>query len=196
MRLYFQSKSINEIENALYNTLCVTNVISLIQKSTITKIYSTEGIFHLFDNKLNRAIIKDLPVEELKVNNTEFLLDKSTFNYVLDWTQLNPQHIVENINVYTYDLNTQNEMGQNDVMPNDVMPNGVMPNDVMPNGVMPNDVMPNGVMPNELGLVLIVEKKDGQISDLYLEINDNNLKELNNDINNRIVTFLSALNLC
>ena len=171
MRLYFQSKSINEIENALNNTLCVTNVISLIQKSTITKIYSTEGIFHLFDNKLNRAIIKDLPVEEFKVNNTEFLLDKSTFNYVLDWTQLNPQHIVENINVYTYDLNTQNEMGQ-------------------------NDVMSNGIMPNELGLVLIVEKKDGQISDLYFEINDNNLKELNNDINNRIVTFLSALNLC
>ena len=163
MRLYFQSKSINEIENALINTLSLTNIISLIQKSTITKIYSSEGIFHLFDNKLNRAIIKDLPVEEVKVNNTEFLLDKSTFNYVLDWTQLNPQHIVENINVYTYVLN---ELGSNEIGS------------------------------NEIGPVLIVEKKDGQISDLYFEINDNNLKELNNNINNSIVTFLSALNLC
>lgn len=181
MRLYFQSKSINEIENALINTLSLTNIISLIQKSTITKIYSSEGIFHLFDNKLNRAIIKDLPVEEVKVNNTEFLLDKSTFNYVLDWTQLNPQHIVENINVYTYGLNTQN-----DFMADEIGSNEMGANEMGANEIGSNDSVP----------VLIVEKKDGQISDLYFEINGNNLKELNNNINNSIVTFLSALNLC
>lgn len=191
MRLYFNNKSINDMEDALNNTLCSTNVISLIQKSTIMKIYSSEGIFHLFDSKLNRVIIKDLPVEEVKVNNTEFLLDRSTIKYILDWTQLNPQHIVENINVYTYGLNTKN-----DVMANDVMPNDIMTNDIMPNDIMPNEMGPNKMGTNEIGPVLIVEKKDGLISDLYFEINDNNLKELNNNINNRIVTFLSALNLC
>lgn len=96
MRIYFTNPSIVSIEN-------IQN--KLISKSTINKIYSTEGIFHIINNKLNRLIIIDDPnSEKISISNIDFIVDRSRFTYDTECYQLNPNHISETVYVQTYFL--------------------------------------------------------------------------------------------
>jgi hypothetical protein len=102
MRVYFSDLSkvdFHSIENG--NTV---NSIRLVNKTAFTRIFSSEGIFHIKDNKLMRAQIKDQPIENMTIQNTEFLVDKSSIKYDVDWYHINPYHIAETIDVYTYAL--------------------------------------------------------------------------------------------
>jgi len=96
VRLYFSDLSIAE-------KIDVHNM-SLLNKSDFIRIFSSEGIFHVKDNKLMRAEIKDQPIENITIENIDFIMDKSSIKYDVDWYQINPYHISESIDVYTYAL--------------------------------------------------------------------------------------------
>jgi len=96
MRLYFTNPSIVSIEN-------IQN--KLISKNTIKKIYSTEGIFHIINNKVNRLIVTDVPdSEKFSISNIDFLVDRSMFTYETECYQLNPKHISETVSIQIYFL--------------------------------------------------------------------------------------------
>jgi len=94
VRLYFSDLSIAE-KIDFHN-------MSLLNKSDFIRIFSSEGIFHVKDNKLMRAEIKDQPIENITIENIDFIMDKSSIKYDVDWYQINPYHISESIDVYTY----------------------------------------------------------------------------------------------
>ena len=96
MRLYFSDLSIAEKIDF--------QGINLLTKTEFTRIFSNEGIFHVKDNKLMRLNIKDQPIENITIQNIEFIVDKSSIKYDVDWYQINPYHIMETIDVYTYVL--------------------------------------------------------------------------------------------
>lgn len=96
VRLYFSDLSIAE-KIDIHN-------MSLLNKSDFIRIFSSEGIFHVKDNKLMRAEIKDQPIENITIENIDFIMDKSSIKYDVDWYQINPYHISESIDVYTYAL--------------------------------------------------------------------------------------------
>lgn len=186
MRIYFSDvlvknminavdtiNAINAIDNTYeINAMNATNAMNalsnayniyLIDKTLQTRIYSSEGIFHIKKNKLNRVIINDLPFEPLTINNVEFMVDRSSINYEVDWFQLNPNHMVETIQVSTYTLLDPSALPDSSV-----------------------DPFPD--------YTLVIERVHGEeISDVYILNNKNNI---DNDVENTIVTFLSALNLC
>jgi hypothetical protein len=96
MRIYFTDPAIVSIEN-------IQN--KLIRKSTINKIYSTEGIFHIINNKINRLIVTDVPnSEKISIVNIDFIIDRSSFTYDTECYQLNPNHISETVYIQTYFL--------------------------------------------------------------------------------------------
>ena len=78
--------------------------ITLITKTKITRVFSSEGIFHVKDNKMMKLNIKDRPIENITIQDIEFIVDKSSIKYDVDWYQINPYHIMETIDVYTYVL--------------------------------------------------------------------------------------------
>ena len=78
--------------------------ITLEDKTSYKRIYSSEGIFIVKNNKLARLQIKDVPVENLTVNNIDFHVDKSEIKYDVDWFQISPEHRSMIIYVYTYAL--------------------------------------------------------------------------------------------
>lgn len=92
MRVYFTTPPAFSIENKVIN------------KITFKKIYSTEGIFHIINNTLHRLIINDVPSEKVRINNIDFLVDRSSFTYDTDCYQLNPEHISETAYIQTYAL--------------------------------------------------------------------------------------------
>ena len=98
VRLYFSDLSISE-KIDFHN-------MSLLNKSDFIRIFSSEGIFHVKDNKLMRAEIKDQPIENITIENIDFIMDKSSIKYDVDWYQINPYHISESIDVYTYALSS------------------------------------------------------------------------------------------
>ena len=115
MRVYFcnKDKVIDNLENGCRLGDTYNN---LINKTNVTKIFSIEGIFYVYNNTLNRVIINDLPVEKVLINNVDLLIDKSSIVYEPGWVQLNPNHVVESVTVYTY---CANEIGPNEIGPND-----------------------------------------------------------------------------
>ena len=98
MRLYFSDLSIAEKIDM--------DRLTLLHKSEITRIYSSEGIFLVNANKLTRAQIQDQSIENITIKNIELIVDKSSIKYDVDWYQINPYHIMETIDVYTYTLPT------------------------------------------------------------------------------------------
>jgi hypothetical protein len=96
VRLYFSDLSIAEKIDL--------ERLTLLHKMEFTRIFSSEGIFHVKDNKLMRAEIKDQPIEHITIQNIDFIMDKSSIKYDVDWYQINPYHISESIDVYTYAL--------------------------------------------------------------------------------------------
>lgn len=96
IRLYFSDISIAEKIDF--------QGLTLLNKTSFTRILSSEGIFHVKDNKLLRVHIKDQPIENINIQNINFLVDKSSIKYDVDWYQINPYHIIEHIDVYTYAL--------------------------------------------------------------------------------------------
>jgi hypothetical protein len=102
MRLYFSKKidSLNFTIPTKYSSLKVDN---------LTRIYSTEGLFQLLNNTFSKVIIRDYPIETVTINNIDFLIDKSQIVYDYEWKQLEPNHIVEHIKLYTYDLSVLQE---------------------------------------------------------------------------------------
>ena len=163
MRLYFSDLSIAEKIDF--------QGIHLLSKTEFTRIFSNEGIFHVKDNKLMRLNIKDQPIENITIQNIEFIVDKSSIKYDVDWYQINPYHIAESIDVYTYALS-----------PHSVAPHSVLPHSVAPHSVAPHSVAPHSVQ-------LILEKQDKHVSSLYFSAETD-------DFNNIIGTFLLGLNLC
>ena len=96
MRVYFTNPDIVSFEN-IQNKLII--------KTTIKKIYSTEGIFHIINNKLNRLIIIDDPnSEKISISNIDFIVDRSRFTYDTECYQLNPKNISETVYIQTYTL--------------------------------------------------------------------------------------------
>ena len=97
MRVYFVNPDlfpIGSIENKIIS-----------DKYIIIKIYSTEGIFHIINNKLNRLIINDSShSEKFSISNIDFIVDGSSFTYDTECYQLNPKHISETVYIQTYDL--------------------------------------------------------------------------------------------
>ena len=98
VRLYFSDLSIAEKIDL--------ERLTLLHKMEFTRIFSSEGIFHVKDNKLMRAEIKDQPIENITIENIDFIMDKSSIKYDVDWYQINPYHISESIDVYTYALSS------------------------------------------------------------------------------------------
>jgi hypothetical protein len=98
MRIYFT----NPYDNV---DIIINMQNKLISKNTIKKIYSTEGIFYIINNKVNRLIIIDDPnSEKISISNIDFIVDRSSFTYDTECYQLNPNHISETVYVQTYAL--------------------------------------------------------------------------------------------
>ena len=57
-------------------------------------------------NCLYRVFINDSPTERHSINGIEFVLDKSIEVYDSEFLQVNPNHIVDNITIYTYIIGT------------------------------------------------------------------------------------------
>ena len=168
VRLYFSDNSkvdLHRIDNTSTN-------ISLVDTTSFTRIFSSEGIFSVKDNKLMREQIKDQSIEKITIQNIEFLMDKSTIKYDVDWYQINPYHIAETIYMYTYELTTL---------------------------ALPTHTLPTHTLPDKR-VQLILEKQGKESSSIYFLINENDMLNennmLNDEITNIIVTFLSGLNLC
>ena len=98
IRLYFSDLSI--VEKIDFHHMC------LLKKTDFTRIFSSEGMFHVKENKLMREQINDQPIENITIHNIDFIMDKSSIKYDVDWYQINPYHIAETIDVYTYALPT------------------------------------------------------------------------------------------
>ena len=102
MRVYIDDNNIDDNNiNIKINTLLLDKPYTL---TSMTKIYSIEGIFHVDDNILSRVTISDVPVERKTIQGVDLIVDKSTYAYDTDWLQLHPNHICENISLYTYSL--------------------------------------------------------------------------------------------
>ena len=95
IRIYFADATLLS-HSALQDTF------HLIEKTSLTRLYSNEGIFNIKDNKITRVKIQDQPVEPLTVNTIDFLIDRSSITDDAEWYQLSPQHIIEKITLYTY----------------------------------------------------------------------------------------------
>ena len=157
MRIYFSDVLVKNIIDAVSGA----HNIYLKEKSAKTRIYSSEGIFHIKDDKLNRVVIKDIPVEHITINNLECMVDRSSINYEVDWFQLSPNHIAETVQVSAYALYNPLSEPIEELFP---------------------------------GSKLVIESVQGEkTSEVYIVNNENNI---DNDITNIVVTFLSALNLC
>lgn len=138
MRLYFSNKidSLNFTIPTKYSSLKVDN---------LTRIYSTEGIFQLLNNTFSKVIIRDYPIETVTINNIDFLIDKSQIVYDYEWKQLEPNHIVEHIKLYTYDLSVlQETAGIQEIQEST----------------------------STTSIQLVIEKKKEEISELYFVINN------------------------
>jgi hypothetical protein len=96
-RIYFSDVS-------LVHKIDFQENITLEDKTFYTRIYSSEGIFIVKNNKLSRLQIKDEPVENITVNNIDFRVDKSEIKYDVDCFQISPEHMSMIIYVYTYAL--------------------------------------------------------------------------------------------
>ena len=161
MRLYFSNKidSLNFTIPTKYSSLKVDN---------LTRIYSTEGIFQLLNNTFSKVIIRDYPIETVTINNIDFLIDKSQIVYDYEWKQLEPNHIVEHIKLYTYDLSVLQETAGIQEIQESASTTSIT---------------------STTSIQLVIEKKKEEISELYFVIN-NYINEKN------IVTLISELNLC
>jgi len=183
VRLYFSDNSkvdLHRIDNTSTN-------ISLVDTTSFTRIFSSEGIFSVKDNKLMREQIKDQSIEKITIQNIEFLMDKSTIKYDVDWYQINPYHIAETIYMYTYELTTL------------ALPTHTLPTHTLPTHTLPTHTLPTHTLPDKR-VQLILEKQGKESSSIYFLINENDMLNennmLNDEITNIIVTFLSGLNLC
>ena len=78
------------------------SALHLIEKTSLTRLYSNEGIFNIKDNKITRVKTRDQSVETLTVNTIDFLVDKSSITYDTEWFQISPEHITETIYIYSY----------------------------------------------------------------------------------------------
>jgi pentapeptide MXKDX repeat protein len=164
--------------NIVTNNICISDILSSpkTKKTTITKIYSNEGIFHLFNNTLHRMTINDGPINdgpindgpindgpindgpindgpinEIKnINKRKIIIDRSTISYEIEDYHLSPNHITEVCNIYTYSICNK--------------------------------------FKSDTVIDLVIEKQKNRITEMYLVVDD----LLNKDI----VTFLSDLNLC
>lgn len=154
IRIYFTNIT-------LVNNSALFRALHLIEKTSVTRLYSNEGIFNIQDNKITRVKIQDQPAEPLTVHTIDFLVDKSSITDDTEWYQLSPQHIIETISVYTYAC---------------------------------ADACADTLQINKNRINLIVEKHDEQIRAVYFQIDKEYFSK--DDVNNRLVTFLSTLNLC
>ena len=102
-------------------------------------IFSSEGMFHVKENKLMREQIQDQPIENITIQNIDFIMDKSSIKYDVDWYQLNPYHIAETIDVYTYAL---------------------------PTHALPTHALPTHALPTH-AVTLILEKQDKHLNSIY-----------------------------
>jgi hypothetical protein len=168
MRIYFSNGDLSNLTEFFTSIELsnLTDALILSDSYLLTKIYSTEGIFHLFDNILHRVKIIDHPIERTSINNLDFIIDKSTILYEEDWVQLSPNHIIETVNVYTYSLpaSPAHTVGEHT------------------SGEHTSGEHTAGAEEVQL----FVEKKNDKISEMYFVVED----ETN------IVTFLSELKLC
>jgi hypothetical protein len=160
IRIYFADATLLS-HSALQDTF------HLIEKTSLTRLYSNEGIFNIKDNKITRVKIQDQPVEPLTINTIDFLIDRSSITDDAEWYQLSPQHIIEKITLYTYASANTNADANADT-------------DTLP-------LKANSV-------TLIMEKQDEHIRAVYFQITENNFSK--DDLKNILVTFLSTLNLC
>jgi hypothetical protein len=130
IRLYFSDLSI--VEKIDFHHMC------LLKKTDFTRIFSSEGMFHVKENKLMREQINDQPIENITIHNIDFIMDKSSIKYDVDWYQINPYHIAETIDVYTYALTH-----------------------ALPTHTLPTHTLPT---PN---VTLILEKQDKHLNSIY-----------------------------
>jgi hypothetical protein len=163
IRLYFSDLSIVEKLDFQH--------MHLLQKTEFTRIFSSEGMFHVKENKLMREQIQDQPIENITIQNIDFIMDKSSIKYDVDWYQLNPYHIAETIDVYTYAL-----------------PTHALPTHALPTHALPTHALPTHALPTH-AVTLILEKQDKHLNSIYFYAETD-------DFYNSIGTFLSGLNLC
>jgi hypothetical protein len=147
----------------------------LLKKTDFTRIFSSEGMFHVKENKLMREQINDQPIENITIHNIDFIMDKSSIKYDVDWYQINPYHIAETIDVYTYALTH--------ALPTHTLPTHTLPTHTLPTHTLPTHTLPT---PN---VTLILEKQDKHLNSIYFYAETD-------DFYDSIGTFLSGLNLC
>ena len=105
IRVYITDTDLGErIHDIINNATLDENLNKLYYTVSVQKkiIYSIEGIFHISNNRIRKVIIKDSEVETIKVNQYNFILDKSVIEYDDEYLQLNPNHLTENVYVYNY----------------------------------------------------------------------------------------------
>ena len=167
MRLYFTDIAvINKLADNSLSTYFILQPY-LTNQEIITKIYSTDGIFYVMNNVMNRLNIKDSSIEHTTISNINFIVDKSSVEYETDWSQLNPKHMVETVYVYTYILQEPVEANAK------------------------ANANAEAIGPGRT-IQLTIEKTQNIISEVYFTIKDT----IHDDYENIIVTFLSQLNLC
>ena len=182
MRLYFHGEHLQQV---LLKVPTLDLELLQLTITTMQKIYSYEGIFHVRSNCGNsggnlcsnlgdckrncsnlgdckrncrnclyRVFINDSPTERHSINGIEFVLDKSIEVYDSEFLQVNPNHIVDNITIYTYIIGTGTGTGPGP----------------------------------GTGPTFVIEKQANKISEIYFD-----MQILSDDT---ISSFLTDLNLC
>ena len=72
-------------------------------------LYSTEGIFEIISNKINKLIATDIPFETFKLNDFNLIVDKSFFKKQNIY-QIPYPHNLENIERLTYQLHNKSKV--------------------------------------------------------------------------------------
>lgn len=70
-------------------------------------IYSNEGIFKIFKDKIYKINIIDKPIINFSINGYNLLIDESIINYENDITMIPFNHKLKNINEVTYNLDSK-----------------------------------------------------------------------------------------
>jgi len=78
----------------------------LTKRSIINYIFTKNGIYQIYKNKLMQLDVIDIPCKEFKIDTIEFMfiIDYSNFKFCEESMQLPVDHTVENIISYEYSL--------------------------------------------------------------------------------------------
>ena len=97
MKIYVKDKKINKDFLNKYTEELISYKL----------IYSSEGIFKIFKNKIYKMNIIDKSIIDFSINGYNLLIDESIINYDNDITTIPFNHKLKNINEVSYRLDNQ-----------------------------------------------------------------------------------------